>query len=174
MFDKRTGQGIDERSPIFLQFLDAVYQLTRQFPTSFEFNELYLLVIADAAYSRLFANFLGNTECNRLNRLMILADEFAEEIGKIDGFNMISCIDLWNYLQETYDSTVFANLLYAPLNMSSKKTALLRPIIDERCMHVWEAYYCRNGQYLYKNYQSLNENELLKVGLKISCELDGI
>lgn len=174
MFDKRTGQGIDERSPIFLQFLDAVYQLTRQFPTSFEFNELYLLVIADAAYSRLFANFLGNTECNRLNRLMILADEFAEEIGKIDGFNMISCIDLWNYLQETYDSTVFTNLLYAPLNMSSKKTALLRPIIDERCMHVWEAYYCRNGQYLYKNYQSLNENELLKVGLKISCELDGI
>ena len=170
MFDKRTGQGVEERSPIFLQFIDAVYQLTRQFPTSFEFNELYLLVIADAAYSRLFANFLGNTECNRFNRLMILADEFAEEIGRTDGLNMISCIDLWNFLDESYDAAIFTNLLYAPPILGSRHTTLLRPIIDERCMHVWEAYYCRNGQYLYKNYQSLNENELLKIGLRVSSE----
>ena len=32
-----------ERSPIFFQFLDVVFQLTRQFPDAFEFTELFLL-----------------------------------------------------------------------------------------------------------------------------------
>ena len=37
----------NERSPIFLQFLDAVYQMTSLFPKAFEFNSFFLLRIAD-------------------------------------------------------------------------------------------------------------------------------
>lgn len=32
-----------EVSPVFLQWLDAVHQLTKQFPTAFEFDEVYLV-----------------------------------------------------------------------------------------------------------------------------------
>jgi len=55
----------DERSPVFLQFLDAVHQLMNQFPTSFGFNERLLVFIADMQHSNLFGTFLGNTAKER-------------------------------------------------------------------------------------------------------------
>jgi hypothetical protein len=36
-----------ERSPIFFQFVDCVYQLVHQFPCSFEFNIKFLLTLVD-------------------------------------------------------------------------------------------------------------------------------
>ena len=53
----RTGQGMDhnhnheERSPVFLQFLDAVHQLLIQFPCSFEYHESLLVFLADHVHS---------------------------------------------------------------------------------------------------------------------------
>lgn len=43
------GADPNEMSPVFLQWLDAVYQLCRQFPTAFEFGEAFLVrdVICD-------------------------------------------------------------------------------------------------------------------------------
>ncbi|EQC36009.1 hypothetical protein, variant [Saprolegnia diclina VS20] len=52
-------------SPIFLQFLDAVYQLTTQFPTSFEFDERYLLHVANALTSGLYGTFLYDNVLQR-------------------------------------------------------------------------------------------------------------
>ena len=54
-FATRSGHGRDpggETSPIFPQFLDATYQLLRQFPTSFEFSENLLILLLHAYHSR--------------------------------------------------------------------------------------------------------------------------
>ncbi|KAJ0397569.1 hypothetical protein P43SY_003444 [Pythium insidiosum] len=67
-FYDRVGPGRsehDEQSPIFLQFLDCVWQLWRQYPTYFEFNAQFLHVIADALFSAQFGTFLGNCDRER-------------------------------------------------------------------------------------------------------------
>lgn len=66
-FADRCGQGltssdINERSPIFIQWLDCVYQLLVQFPCDFQFNVLYLVKLAQHTYSNLFGSFLCNTQ----------------------------------------------------------------------------------------------------------------
>jgi myotubularin-related protein 1/2 len=43
---------------VFVQFLDAVWQLIRQHTAAFEFNEALLLVIAEQAYTGRFGTFL--------------------------------------------------------------------------------------------------------------------
>eukprot|EP01080_Neovahlkampfia_damariscottae_P003241 gene3241-5684_t len=43
-----------EMSPIFLQFIDCVFQITKQFPNYFEFNDVFLLFILEQSYSCLF------------------------------------------------------------------------------------------------------------------------
>lgn len=47
-FADRCGHGVaandlNERSPVFLQWLDCIYQLLDQNPTAFEFNEMFLV-----------------------------------------------------------------------------------------------------------------------------------
>lgn len=54
-----------ERSPVFLQFVDCVYQLTRLAPCSFEFNELLLNDMMDAVFSCHFGTFLGDSDRDR-------------------------------------------------------------------------------------------------------------
>uniref|UniRef100_A0A7E4W118 phosphatidylinositol-3,5-bisphosphate 3-phosphatase n=1 Tax=Panagrellus redivivus TaxID=6233 RepID=A0A7E4W118_PANRE len=54
-----------EVSPIFTQFLDAVYQLMRQKPLDFEFNERFLLEINEHAYACVYGTFLGNCDKDR-------------------------------------------------------------------------------------------------------------
>ncbi|KAL4138202.1 hypothetical protein PRIC2_001709 [Phytophthora ramorum] len=55
----------DQQAPIFLQFLDCVWQLIRIFPTYFEFNERLLETMADALFSGKYGTFLGNCERER-------------------------------------------------------------------------------------------------------------
>uniref|UniRef100_A0A7S3HCL5 Myotubularin phosphatase domain-containing protein n=1 Tax=Spumella elongata TaxID=89044 RepID=A0A7S3HCL5_9STRA len=74
-FQDRCGHGQmaenlpDERSPVFLQFLDVLYQLLVQFPNAFEFTDTLLLFLADHLNSCLFGNFLGNSEKERVEDL---------------------------------------------------------------------------------------------------------
>jgi len=52
-------------SPIFLQYLDCVYQLVRLYPSAFEFNTQYLLELSFHIYSCRFGNMLCDTERER-------------------------------------------------------------------------------------------------------------
>ncbi len=65
-FNLRSGHGNrnekdDQRSPVFLQFLDCVHQLIHQYPFAFEFNDKFLFDIAHHIYSCQFGTFLCNS-----------------------------------------------------------------------------------------------------------------
>ena len=51
---------VNERSPVFFQWLDAVHQLMLQFPTAFEFNQFFISKLLTHAYSCLYGTFLCN------------------------------------------------------------------------------------------------------------------
>jgi myotubularin-related protein 1/2 len=65
MFFSRSEAGSQEYSPVFLQFLDTVWQLQNQFPMAFEFNENLLLSLIDGFYSGWSTTFLGDCERER-------------------------------------------------------------------------------------------------------------
>lgn len=52
-------------SPIFLQFVDCVYQIVQLFPECFEFNTRYLLELSFHIYSCRFGTMLCDTERER-------------------------------------------------------------------------------------------------------------
>eukprot|EP00658_Telonema_sp_P-2_P072744 TRINITY_DN6183_c0_g1_i10.p1 TRINITY_DN6183_c0_g1~~TRINITY_DN6183_c0_g1_i10.p1 ORF type:complete len:805 (-),score=166.91 TRINITY_DN6183_c0_g1_i10:63-2477(-) len=63
---KLSTKETDQQSPVFMQFLDAVYQLLMSYPTYFEFTPAFLLYMLDQVYSCRFGTFLLNTHRERL------------------------------------------------------------------------------------------------------------
>lgn len=47
--------------PVFLLFLDCVWQLVHQHPPAFEFTETYLTVLSDSLYIPIFSTFFFNS-----------------------------------------------------------------------------------------------------------------
>jgi len=85
----------DQRAPIFLQFLDCCYQLLRQFPASFEFDEEYLIAIHDHVSSHRFGTFLFNMSQERVEK-------------QLD----TRTISLWTFLLHPQVRTKFVNPAY--------------------------------------------------------------
>nr|CCA17961.1 myotubularinlike protein putative [Albugo laibachii Nc14] len=55
-------QEVEEQSPVFVQWLDAVWQIWRQQSWAFEFDQRLLCAIYVHVYSGLFGNFLYNSQ----------------------------------------------------------------------------------------------------------------
>lgn len=69
-FETRMGHGSDnhsdhDRSPIFLQFIDCVWQIMQQNENFFEFTEKFLLEIVFQMYACQYGTFLYDSECKR-------------------------------------------------------------------------------------------------------------
>ncbi|KAM4546089.1 phosphatidylinositol-3,5-bisphosphate 3-phosphatase MTMR2 isoform 1-T1 [Odontesthes bonariensis] len=123
-FQLRIGHGDKnhtdaDRSPVFIQFIDCVWQLTRQFPAAFEFNEYFLVTILEHLYSCLFGTFLCNSEQQRMK----------EEIPK-------RTVSLWSYINSQLEE--FTNPLY--VNYSNQ---VLFPVVSLRHLELWVGYYIR-------------------------------
>ena len=88
---------IKDRSPIFIQFLHAVYQMTMQYLTAFEFNNYFLLFLCKEIYSNKYGTFLFNNEKEKFNYK-------ATE----------TMISIWSDV--FYDKYKYLNDLYKPIN----------------------------------------------------------
>jgi myotubularin-related protein 1/2 len=123
MFGARSGHGSHEyeSAPIFLLFLDAVFQATRQFPKSFEFNEFFLLTIMDSVFSCRFGTFLCNSEKERAQ-----ADLRTKTVS------------LWAYINS--NAAMFTNPHYNPPPHSPW---VLVPCIHFPALVFWSTCYLR-------------------------------
>uniref|UniRef100_A0AAY5F3L6 Myotubularin related protein 1b n=1 Tax=Electrophorus electricus TaxID=8005 RepID=A0AAY5F3L6_ELEEL len=123
-FASRVGHGDEnhansERSPLFVQFIDCVWQMSRQFPSAFEFNELFLIMVLDHLYSCLFGTFLYNSEQERVSK---------EVYSKT--------VSLWSYINSQAED--FINPLYV-----NYEHYVLYPVASLRCLELWVSYYAR-------------------------------
>ncbi|XP_030073418.1 phosphatidylinositol-3,5-bisphosphate 3-phosphatase MTMR3 isoform X7 [Microcaecilia unicolor] len=121
-FADRCGHGensddLNERCPVFLQWLDCVHQLQRQFPCSFEFNEAFLVKLVQHTYSCLFGTFLCNNAKER-------GEKHTQE----------RTCSVWSLLRAA--NKAFKNLLY-----SSQSETVLYPVCHVRNLMLWSAVY---------------------------------
>ncbi|KAG7392453.1 hypothetical protein PHYBOEH_006368 [Phytophthora boehmeriae] len=130
MFQKRCGHPTsDQTSPIFLQFIDAVYQLTLQFPTHFQYNELLLSSVAEAVYSSWYGTFQKNSECERR---LFLAN--------------VASVSVWDVIRATTDQ--YLNPLFAGgetrFATRSRVGSFMEPVLPVcrvRVMQLWVSQY---------------------------------
>ncbi|CAL8087016.1 unnamed protein product [Calicophoron daubneyi] len=108
----------DERSPIFLQWLDCVHQVCGQFPTYFEFNDSFLVKLGLHVYSGLFGTFLCNSERSR--QQMQISSRTCS---------------IWAFLSRRFNWTI-VNYLYEP-----SEERLIEPNWRLPCLNLWNSLY---------------------------------
>ncbi|XP_042564332.1 myotubularin-related protein 1-like [Clupea harengus] len=153
-FASRVGHGDQnhansERSPLFVQFMDGVWQMTRQFPSAFEFNELFLITVLDHLYSCLFGTFLYNSEQER-----ILKEVPAKTVS------------LWAYINSQVED--FTNPFYV-----AYEHHVLYPLASTRHLELWVNYYVRWNPRMRPQvpvHQSLKELLVLRAELQQRVE----
>lgn len=76
------------QAPVFLLFLDCVWQLSRQFPSAFEFSENFLLRFHDMTLQCLYNNFLFDSPKQRVQASIYSRKSsfFGDEDEPIDAF----------------------------------------------------------------------------------------
>uniref|UniRef100_A0A8R1TZY3 phosphatidylinositol-3,5-bisphosphate 3-phosphatase n=1 Tax=Onchocerca volvulus TaxID=6282 RepID=A0A8R1TZY3_ONCVO len=107
-------------SPIFTQFLDATFQIMRQHPCAFEFNERYLIHMHEHAYSCQYGTFLGN--CDKDRKDLNLAKRTQS---------------LWAFLDDRHDDYI------NPLYERNKYGFLGKINLHPSALVVWTAMYNR-------------------------------
>ena len=162
LFEARLGLhgASHETSPIFLQFVDCVFQLTMQHPTAFEFNSAYLIAIIDSVYSGRFATLAFNNISARINAKRAAPTSFASlwthlrsnwrdyKNSMFQGVRLadskrVSVTEMVSSLEEC---TVEDPLKFAPLGLfsASHRSQLLHPLpVDTSAIVFWRDYFFR-------------------------------
>eukprot|EP01127_Copromyxa_protea_P001965 TRINITY_DN11865_c0_g1_i1.p1 TRINITY_DN11865_c0_g1~~TRINITY_DN11865_c0_g1_i1.p1 ORF type:complete len:584 (-),score=49.41 TRINITY_DN11865_c0_g1_i1:28-1545(-) len=109
-----------EQSPIFLQWLDAIWQIMSQVPHYFEFNEEFLISVADGVYNSLFGTFLTN--CERERRII-------EQ----------KTVSFWGWVKKNRHN--FKNPLYL------RREGTIWHCAKQRVLKLWENYWLRWDPY---------------------------
>ncbi|VDK64215.1 unnamed protein product [Onchocerca ochengi] len=107
-------------SPMFLCFLDCVWQVYQQFPCSFEFTEEFLIFLFEHAYASEFGSFLGNSE----------KEKARFEVKT-------QTVSLWSYVNNPEILRTYVNALYEP------NSAVLWPCVAPQSIAFWERLFLR-------------------------------
>lgn len=116
-----------EESPIFLQFIDCVHQLLRQFPAHFEFNDKFLIDLVDAVYSCQYGTFLGNNHAHHLKL------ETAKKT-----------VSVWTYFNHSSVKPQYLNPMYDAVEARKEAIQFLKPSTAGNKLVFWEALYNRS------------------------------
>ncbi|XP_032936568.1 myotubularin-related protein 9-like isoform X1 [Catharus ustulatus] len=109
-----------QEAPIFLLFLDCVWQLSRQFPLSLEFGEQLLLTLFDNAYASCYGTFLCNCEKER-------------SLCKVKE----STHSLWAWLNQPEERHKYLNPLY------SHNPLVIWPSVEPQSIQLWQGLFLR-------------------------------
>jgi myotubularin-related protein 1/2 len=110
----------EQQSPVFVQFVDAVWQLTVLCPRAFEFSQLFLASLLSEAFSNRFGTFLLDTHCARAR------SGLAQRTRSI-----------WSELLDRPRERGFINPHYWP------SAGVLHVDLSGSSLAVFRAYYCR-------------------------------
>ncbi|XP_044146704.1 myotubularin-related protein 9 [Bufo gargarizans] len=122
-------------APTFLLFLDCVWQILRQFPCSFEFNERFLVTLFEHAYASQFGTFLGNNEFER-SKLKLKQ----------------KTLSLWSWVNQPNESHKFTNPLYEANGL------VIWPSVAPQSLLLWEGVFLRwnrSSMYLEDAYEEM-------------------
>jgi hypothetical protein len=142
-FNDRLGDHTlaDQRSPVFLQFLDCVYQLTKQFPFAFEFTSSYLVALGEHCKSGWFGTFSFNTEMERNNQK--LADH---------------SFSIWSYLDML---AILHPSKYVNPHFDPEFDDVLFPISSVRRLELWSDFYLRHDYTAYETIENFESSVLV-------------
>ena len=107
----------NQKSPIFIQWLDAVYQIMQQNITKFEFNSDLLFFLANEMFTGTYGTFLFNNDMER---------------EKFNAKN--ETISIWSYVKENE---------YLFLNQAYVENDNTQFVINYKRINLWNKYFYR-------------------------------
>ncbi len=131
----------EEVSPVFLQFLDCVWQIHRQHTRSFAFSQHFLVVVAQVAQCGFFFDFRENCERERRSFLRYCADKCNLRREEMMYGTFVAYIKLLCYCPA--HKAVLSNPLYQAPRPRDRDLQYIRP----RCtgphdLEMWRAGLC--------------------------------
>ncbi|XP_067829528.1 myotubularin-related protein 10 isoform X2 [Heptranchias perlo] len=133
--------------PLFLLFLDCVWQLLQQFPAAFEFTETYLTVLYDSTRIPLFGTFLFNSQYQRVQQ----SQDFATN-GKLqcDGKGLeLPSVWYWSLQFTAKDLTLFNNPLYIGKSVTCVQNGTIKSFKRAKknsSSSIYSVYTMKNGK----------------------------
>lgn len=112
------GENEKNFSPVFLVWLDCVFQLISQFSEAFEFTDSLLIFIADCYYNARFGTFLLSSEKERVSNELYIKTK-----------------SVWSHVFDHRDE--FANRNYVPFYKT------LVPLTSVASLRFWASYFTR-------------------------------
>ncbi|XP_031437877.1 myotubularin-related protein 9 [Clupea harengus] len=107
-------------APVFLLFLDCVWQILRQFPCSFQFSEGFLVLLWEHAYASQFGTFMGNCAADRAKLKLPQ-----------------KTVSLWSWVNRPEELERFTNPLYEPNSL------VIWPSVAPQSLLLWEGVFLR-------------------------------